>query len=171
MKMKKFVILCAAATLFLSSCNKEECEIPVQPESIKSPTAIEITSFVLFGFNATKIDGSDWDSSTNLPDPYLVFFNEESVVYSSSVIASASPQAIYELNTPEVGVLPVTLPASNYGTLILRDNDGSGDYEEMGRIVIQPRYFYNSDNAESFTEVEIFGNNGISLRISGNFVY
>ncbi len=170
-KMKIIAIVCSLAAVLFSSCKKEECEIPVQPESIKTPAAINITSFTLFGFNALKIDGEYWDSATNLPDPFVEFYNDESLVYRSDVIGSANSQAIYELNTPAVGVLPVSLPASSYGTIVLLDSDGTNVFEEMARIVIQARYFYNSDNAASFENVEIFGNNGLSMRLSGNFIY
>ena len=169
--MKRIAIVCSLAAVLSSSCKKEECEKPVQPEPIKTPTAINITSFTLFGFNALKIDGEHWDSATNLPDPFIEFYNDESLVYKSDVISSANSQAIYELNTPTVGVLPVSLPASSYGTIVLLDSDGINVFEEMASIVIQARYLYNSDNATSFENVEVFGNNGLSMRLSGNFIY
>lgn len=173
--MKNLILLCTMLVLF-SACQKEE----VEPDTSSStstpsePTAIQLESITLLGFDATDQNGNYWDSDTNTPDPFVKVFKSGALVFVSTSQTNADPNASYQMNTAESGELPVIYPENTTMQIEVREADGGTFTQHMGEVHIEDAYnfFYNGDGATEFTNIEITTSNGsVRLMVSGTIVY
>jgi hypothetical protein len=165
-------------TIFLlatiTSCKKEDNEPTPNDPGNSTPVSMKLESITMAGFDQTDSNGDYWDTSTNPPDIFVNVFKSGALVYTSEIQASADHNAIYMLNTPSSGTLPVTYSSSEPLKIEVRDNDSATASEIMGQIDIVDalNFFDNGDGAAGFTDVAISTSNGhVNLRLSGTFQY
>lgn len=176
--MKKPILLFAVSILLITSCSKDDDTTPASTTPLSDPVALRLDSITLSGFAATNSAGSHWDggNGSNKPDVYIEVRKNGILVFTSAVKSSASPTGTHNLNTAQMGSLPITFNQTDDLEVKLYDDDGdpaSNAPDYIGKVSINNLlpFFYGGDHSSGFSNTEVSGTANITLKLTGTFVY
>ena len=175
--MKKSIYY-LAAILVLASCSKDEDTSPSDPTPPGDPVALRLDSITVTGFNEMNDAGSYWDggSGSNLPDIYIEVDKNNIRLFTSTVWSSADPSGSHLLISAQSGSLPISFNETDDLKIRLYDNDGdpavnAPDYIGIVSITNILPFLYGGDHAAGISNVEVSGDHGITMKLSGAFIY
>ena len=177
--MKQSIILFALVALALASCKKEDDTVtPSTPAALTDPTAVRLDSITVIGFPEQNGGGSYWDggNGSNLPDPYVEVYKDNILLFTSGVVASASPTGSHDMSTPGSGARPIPFGEGSDLLIKLYDNDGDPNTNApdfIGQFTITDAlgFFYGGDHAAGFSQLQVTGSNDVTFLLTGTFIY